>query len=61
MTGLGGGIAAAHTMGAPAPHGPAKNVAASGPVVLPEPGHGPDAPGRADVPEPGDIPDGSAH
>jgi hypothetical protein len=55
MTGIGGGIAAAHSMSAPAPQGPALNAPANDPVDPP------DAPGQPDLPEPGDVPDGPGH
>jgi hypothetical protein len=41
---VGGGIAAAQSGSAPAPHSPVVN--------------GPDVPGQPDLPEPGDTPDG---
>jgi hypothetical protein len=58
MLGIGGGIAAAHTMGSAVPQTPAVQGPANGPAVdVPEPGDVPDMPGQPDLPEPGDVPD----
>lgn len=58
MLGIGGGIAAAQSVGSAAPQAPAVQGPENGPAVdLPEPGDVPDTPGQPDLPEPGDVPD----
>jgi hypothetical protein len=58
MLGIGGGIAAAQSVGSAAPQAPAVQGPENGPAVdRPEPGDVPDMPGQPDLPEPGDVPD----
>jgi len=47
ILGIGGGMAATHTMGSAAPQAPAVQGPEGGPAVdMPEPGDEPDAPGQ---------------